>query len=173
MFYIPRCFINLLLIPRLFAGYQYVPWTSKALLAVVQNNYLDNIHKWRNTWRFFSFKPYQKNILFTGLGVLGPPSLLCHEQFFIDCPVVWCEHKPSHLSFPPASVGALTGCAGLISDWRWDQGALPLVSITVPFVDTLHLGMTIWEIKQGTILFCSHVPVGFKIHLEEEGGAFS
>lgn len=33
------------------------------------------------------------------------------------------------------------------------MSALPLVSVTVPLVDALNLGMTTWEIKQGTILF--------------------
>lgn len=47
-----------------------------------KNSYLDNIHKcWsrRDSWRSLSFTPYQKNILFTRLGGLGSPSLLCHE----------------------------------------------------------------------------------------------
>lgn len=53
------------------------------LYCLFKSNYLDNIHKWwsrRDTWRSLFFTPYRKNILFTGLGGLGPPSLLCHES---------------------------------------------------------------------------------------------
>jgi len=47
------------------------------------------------------------------------------------------------------------------------MSALPLVSVLVPLVDALNLGMAMCEVKQGTTLFCAHGPVGFKIYLKE------